>query len=567
MLLRFPRLPDGPLGDAMLRPVPLLTALLLAGPVAAGLLGTLLPASGHLPAAGLAGPSLDPLRDVLAWPGFAQAAALSLGTGLASTAGALLVATLLLAGWQGTAVARVLERLLAPLLAVPHAAAALGLAFLIAPSGWIARLVAAPLGVERPPDLLIVQDPWGAALTAGLIAKEAPFLLLMMLAALPQADPARRLRVARGLGQGRVAAWLKAVFPTVYAQVRLPVLVVLVYGMTNVDVATILGPSTPPTLSVQVTRWLTDPDLALRATGAAGAVAQLLLVLAALGAWWGLERMAARLGLLWVEGGRGLAEVPARALGAVLGAVSAFAVLGGLAGLAVWSVAARWRFPHPWPDALTARSWDRHGPEMLGVAGDTLLLALAATALSLALVLGCLEAEHRHGSEDRALWLIYLPLIVPQIAFLPGLRLLPTGPEWLAVMLVHAVFVLPYVFLSLAGPWRAWDARLAQVARGLGAGPERVAWRLRLPMLLAPILTACAVGMAVSVGQYLPTLLVGGGRVATLTTEAVALAAGGDRRAIGVWGLGQALAAFAPFALALAVPVVTWRNRRGMQRG
>ena len=90
---------------------------------------------------------------------------------------------------------------------------------------------------------------------------------------------------------------------------------------------------------------------------------------------------------------------------------------------------------------------------------------------------------------------------------------------------------------------------------------------IALPMLLAPILTACAVAMAVSVGQYLPTLLVGGGRVQTLTTEALALAAGGDRRVIGVYALLQAAIALLPFALALALPALVWRNRRGMQHG
>ena len=84
-------------------------------------------------------------------------------------------------------------------------------------------------------------------------------------------------------------------------------------------------------------------------------------------------------------------------------------------------------------------------------------------------------------------------------------------------------------------------------------------------MLLHPILTAVAVGLAVSVGQYLATLLIGGGRVQTLTTEAVALASGGDRRAIGVYGLMQTAAALVPFALALLLPAYLWRNRRGLQ--
>ena len=42
---------------------------------------------------------------------------------------------------------------------------------------------------------------------------------------------------------------------------------------------------------------------------------------------------------------------------------------------------------------------------------------------------------------------------------------------------------------------------------------------------------AGAVGFAVSAGLYLPTLFAGGGRFVTLTTEAVTLASGGDRRA------------------------------------
>ncbi|MBV0913726.1 ABC transporter permease [Anianabacter salinae] len=553
----------------MLRPLPLLTAALLALPVLAGVIGTLLPALGHAPAIGLDGWSLAPFRDALAWPGLTEAALLSLWTGLAATLGTLALLALILGGWHGTRAFTALERILSPLLAMPHTAAALGIAFLIAPSGWIARALAPILGLSRPPDLLIVQDGLGLSLIAGLIAKELPFLLLMSLAALPQLRPNARLKTARSLGQGRMAGWLKAIFPGVYRQIRLPVLVVLVYGMTNVDVAVILGPNTPSTLSVQVTRWMVDPDLAMRATAAAGAVIQLALVLAAMVFWVALERGAGRVHRFWVWCNHGLPERPLRLAGIVLATIAAGLVLFGLASLAVWSVAGPWRFPDLAPEFLTLRSWMRHGPEMAQVAAITLLIAGLSTLIALALTIGCLEAEHRHGMTpgSRALWLLYLPLLIPQIAFLPGLQSLLLKPSLVSVTAAHLVFVLPYVFLSLGDPWRAWDPRYARVAAGIGAGRARVLWQVRLPMLLAPVLTAAAVGMAVSVGQYLPTLLIGGGRVPTLTTEAVALAAGGDRRAIGVWGLGQAGAAFAPFALALILPALVWRNRKGMRNG
>ena len=49
-----------------------------------------------------------------------------------------------------------------------------------------------------------------------------------------------------------------------------------------------------------------------------------------------------------------------------------------------------------------------------------------------------------------------------------------------------------------------------------------------------------AVGFAVSVAQFLPTLFAGGGRLATLATETLSLAGGGDRRIIGVFGFALA---------------------------
>jgi len=108
---------------------------------------------------------------------------------------------------------------------------------------------------------------------------------------------------------------------------------------------------------------------------------------------------------------------------------------------------------------------------------------------------------------------------------------------------------------------------MAVQGAALGAGQGRVFWQLRLPMMLAPVLTAVAVGVAVSVGQYLPTLLIGGGRVETLTTEAVALSSGGNRRVIGAYALMQMALPACGFGLALALPRLIFANRRGVGAG
>ncbi|PRY79904.1 putative thiamine transport system permease protein [Marivita geojedonensis] len=552
---------------------PVLTLAVMVGPVVAGVLGTLAPAFGYLPALGGDNFGLAAFRMLFEWPGVFRASVLSVTTGVAATVLSLLVVVLICASWSGTRAFQIIERMLSPLLSIPHAAAAFGLAFLIAPSGWISRATSPWLtGWERPPDILILQDPFGLSLIAGLVVKEVPFLLLMTLAALNQIRTAQARDTALALGYAPVTAWIKTVFPRVYAQIRLPVFAVLAFSMTVVDVSLILGPTTPPTLAVQILKWMNDPDLNMRFLASAAAVWQLGLVIGTLILWRLAERLMAGLGRNWViSGGRGGATGLFRGVSLGAAALSAGAIFFGLLGLSVWSFAGFWSFPDLLPAAFSTKTWMRHMMNLWPIVTETLVIACAATMVALVLTLACLEAEERHGlrPSTKALWLLYVPLIVPQIAFLTGLQTLAifTGIDGnrIAVIVVHVIFVLPYVFLSLADPFRNWDARYGHVARALGAGCDGVLWRVRLPMLLRPILIASAVGFAVSIGQFLPTLLAGAGRVQTLTTEAVALASGGDRRVISVYALSQTALALLPFALALLLPAIVWRNRRGLR--
>ena len=201
---------------------------------------------------------------------------------------------------------------------------------------------------------------------------------------------------------------------------------------------------------------------------------------------------------------------------------------------------------------------------------DTLALACVSSLAATALALGALESAARAGMRGpgRALRALYVPLIAPQVAFLFGLQILFAfagfDGTFAALALVHLVFVFPYVLLSLSDPWSAWDPRYGLAVRALGHGANAIFWRVRLPMLARPVLVAAALGFAVSVALYLPTLLIGGGRWPTVTTEAVALASGGDPRLIGATALVQAVLPFLGFAVAAIVPALLFRNRRAM---
>jgi putative thiamine transport system permease protein len=78
-------------------------------------------------------------------------------------------------------------------------------------------------------------------------------------------------------------------------------------------------------------------------------------------------------------------------------------------------------------------------------------------------------------------------------------------------------------------------------------------------------MAALAVGFAVSVAQYLPTLFAGGGRFVTVTTEAVALSAGGNRRVLAVQALLQIALPMAAFALTALLPYCVGRHRKGLR--
>ena len=562
--------------------MPWAIAVLLAMPVAVGLAGAALPAFGYLPALGGTDPSLEPFRRLLAEPGIAGSLALSVAAGLVTTAFSLGSVVLFVAAFAGTRAFALARHGLGPLLAVPHAAAAFGFAFLIAPSGLLFRFAAQASGETLPPDLLVIGDPLGLAMMAGLVVKEIPFLLLVVFAALPQADGARRLQLARSLGYGRIAGFALGVWPAVYRQIRLPVLAVAAYASSVVDVALILGPSMPAPLAVRVVEWAGDPDLTVRFLASAGAILQVGVTLVVLAAWIGLERIGHGLCRTLAAGGwRFQSDAALRAVAPIGVMVAGVAVFAGLAMLALWSVSGLWSFPAVLPSSLELSTWQRALAGTAGAMTTTLIVAAAAAAVACLAVVALLEGRRRSAgggrSSDRVrlqpaiAGLLYVPLIVPQVSFVFGLQVLilsvGLSPSLWLLTAAHLVFVAPYVALALADPWFALDPRYERMAASLGHARVATFLRVRVRMLTGPILIAVAIGFATSVGLYLPTLLIGAGRLPTITTEAVALASGGNNRTIGAYALLQTALPFLAFALASLVPALLARNRRAMRPG
>ncbi len=193
-------------------------------------------------------------------------------------------------------------------------------------------------------------------------------------------------------------------------------------------------------------------------------------------------------------------------------ALAAATVLVGIRSACSMVGRRAWRFPATLPERLTPSTWMRLGDSFGMVLRDTLVLAAASSLAATALALGTLERAARIGlrGPGRALRALYVPLIAPQVAFLFGLQILfsfaGVDGTFLALAIVHLVFVFPYVLLSLSDPGAPGTRATAMRSERLGTGANAVFWRVRLPMLARPVLTAAALGFAVSVALYLPTL-------------------------------------------------------------
>jgi putative thiamine transport system permease protein len=509
------------------------------------------------PLLGVAVLSLGALLDVQAWADlwsdtqWLPALGLSLWTGLSSTALAWWITAWLLA--QGFVRGRMgaLLRGVPVMLATPHAAFAIGLVFLIAPSGWLLRAISPWLtGFEWPPAWPTTQDPWGLGLILALTAKEIPFLLWTAATQLQRDDVRQRWRaehtLAQTLGYPPQRAWWRVVWPQLAPRLFWPLLAVLAYGLTVVDMALVIGPASPPTLAVLAWQWLQDADLAVNARGAAAGGVLTLAVLAAALGWRAVQHRRRN-----ISGRRGAAK--ATASGGLIG----LWLLGGLyaavlLALTVGSFAGVWPFPALWPEALTTQAWS-HVWASRGTVGTTLALALASTGLALLWCVAWLELSPRRW--DNALRpLLYLPLVLPAVLWVVGLYSLALHTrlegQWSGLLLAHTVMVLPYVLLALSPAYLGFDPRAAQLAASLGHGRWAFLLRVKWPLLRRSLTASAAVGFAVSVTQYLPTLYIGAGRFATVTTEAVTLAAGAQRSLTSAYAGLQFILPVLAFALA-----------------
>ncbi len=249
-------------------------------------------------------------------------------------------------------------------------------------------------------------------------------------------------------------------------------------------------------------------------------------------------------------------ERSATALGwSVLVAVAVLPVLV----IAVQAVSSQWFFPELLPPEWTLSSVRRIVTDAANrsALGQTLLVSLAATLVTMVVAVPAARALALGGLRHRGLLLVafLVPLALPSVAVAMGLNvaLLRTGIAGgvVAVVVAHLIVTVPYAVILLTAALTRYDLGYERQAAVLGARPWRIIGRVFLPVAAPAIFATAAVTFVVSWGQYLLTLLPGGGRVITLPLLVLNAANGGNPAA----ATSVALAAAIPPAIAILIVV------------
>lgn len=219
---------------------------------------------------------------------------------------------------------------------------------------------------------------------------------------------------------------------------------------------------------------------------------------------------------------------PARSIGVMAAhaaalAVAAFLILGPLLSLAVWSVAERWTYPHPWPQRFGWRYWARMlSGDFLDPLYTGLIVAVIVTLLALlfAVPLGYALARLRFAGRTLVLLAFLLPQAFPQLPVFAsatrefyrfGLAGTMTG-----VVLVHLVGGLVFAVWTMTAVFRAIAPELEEAAHNLGASVTRTFLTVSLPLAVPGLVASALLVFLYSLDEFTGTLLVGAPFVTTL---------------------------------------------------
>jgi putative spermidine/putrescine transport system permease protein len=164
---------------------------------------------------------------------------------------------------------------------------------------------------------------------------------------------------------------------------------------------------------------------------------------------------------------------------------------------------------------FTSEAWLSSIWQSLWIAIASTLIAVVAGTLC---AIGCWRIGRRSTEMVRALML--LPLIIPSIVYAIGLYRyfgkLDLLDRFLGVTLAHGVTGIPYVVITVSTALAAFDPRLEQAARGMGASLTQTLRWVILPRIAPGILSGAIFAFIHSWDELVMVLFIASRQVFTL---------------------------------------------------
>jgi putative spermidine/putrescine transport system permease protein len=233
-------------------------------------------------------------------------------------------------------------------------------------------------------------------------------------------------------------------------------------------------------------------------------------------------------------------------LAGVLLAAFAFALIGPLANLALWSVAERWYTPYKLPVTYGTRYWEqvfRPTGDAMASLGTSVWIAVLTVVVALVLSVPAGYALARLKLPMRSLFMIVflLPQAFPSVAiYINVARIfykLGINGTVLGVVLVHAAHGLVYSVWIAAAAFAAVDRDLELAARNIGASPLRTFFTVTLPLAAPGVIASGIFVFLESLDEFTGTFFVGVPQVTTLPLLLYNAAMGGNYQVASITAL------------------------------
>jgi len=233
-------------------------------------------------------------------------------------------------------------------------------------------------------------------------------------------------------------------------------------------------------------------------------------------------------------------------LAGVLFAAFAFALIGPLTNLALWSVAERWYTPYKLPVTYGTRYWQqvfRPTGDAMASLGTSVSIAVLTVVVALALSVPAGYALARLKLPMRSLFMIVflLPQAFPSVAiYINVARIfynLGINGTILGVVLVHAAHGMVYSVWIAAAAFAAVDKDLELAARNIGASPLRTFFTVTLPLTAPGVIASGIFVFLESLDEFTGTFFVGVPQVTTLPLLLYNAAMGGNYQVASITAL------------------------------